>query len=237
MSTSTQTERTETVGQSCCSNAWEAAYRSFETPEQETQKFVKRLRSLGCLSWPRDARIVEICCGRGNGLVALSKLGFKNIEGLDLSATLVAESRADVPIHLGDCRDLPFDAGSKDIVIVQGGLHHLEKLPNDLNASLSSVDRVLAKDGLFVVVEPWLTPFLKCVHTAAELSLMRRLSAKLDAFAVMIEHERATYENWLARPSEIKGDLETIFVPEISRVAWGKLMFVGRKRSADRATR
>ena len=64
---------------------WEAAYLRFETPEQEIRKFVKRLRALGVSKWPRDNEIVELFCGRGNGLRALQSLGFTRVEGVDLS--------------------------------------------------------------------------------------------------------------------------------------------------------
>ena len=53
---------------------WEAAYLRFETPEQEIQKFLKRLRKLGAGEWPSGAKIVELFCGRGNGLHALERL-------------------------------------------------------------------------------------------------------------------------------------------------------------------
>ena len=72
---------------------WEAAYLRFETPEQEIQKFVKRLRKLGVGEWPRDTEIVELFCGRGNGLHASRLLGFTRVEGADLSARLVAQYR------------------------------------------------------------------------------------------------------------------------------------------------
>src|ERR1043165_7998538 len=71
-------------------NPWEAAYARFETPLQEQRKFLRRLTKLGALNWPRDAEIVELFCGRGNGLTALSRLGFTRLEGVDLSPTLIA---------------------------------------------------------------------------------------------------------------------------------------------------
>src|SRR5437762_12555511 len=51
-------------------NPWEAAYLRFETPEEEIRKFIGRLNRLGARQWPSDAEIVELFCGRGNGLVA-----------------------------------------------------------------------------------------------------------------------------------------------------------------------
>ena len=120
----------------CCDAAWEAAYRRFETPAEETAKFVKRLKRLGCRRWPRQSRIVELFCGRGNGLVALASLGFDHVEGVDLSATLLSEYAGPARCYVADCRELPFEDGSRDILVVQGGLHHLPRIPEDLEQVL-----------------------------------------------------------------------------------------------------
>src|SRR5262249_46236145 len=134
---------------------WEAAYLRFETPEEEIRKFVGRLQFVGAAKWRRDAKIVELFCGRGNGLTALNRLGFTDIEGIDLSPTLAAQYSGPGKILVGDCRELPFEDSSKDILIVQGGLHHLPLLPDDLDRALAEGSRVLNRDGLLVVVEPW----------------------------------------------------------------------------------
>src|SRR5688500_2751943 len=173
---------------------WEAAYLRFETPDQEIEKFVKRLGQLGAAQWSRDARIVELFCGRGNGLRALAQLDFTNIEGIDLSPALAAQYAGPGKVVVGDCRKLPYAGESKDVLIVQGGLHHLPVMPADLETTLADARRVLKPGGLFCAVEPWLTPFLSLVHTVCEMPVARRLSVKLDALATMIDHERQTYE-------------------------------------------
>ena len=207
---------------------WEAAYLRFETPEQEIRKFVKRLRALGVNKWPRDAEIVELFCGRGNGLRALQSLGFTRVEGVDLSARLVAQYQGNARCYVGDCRQLPFADQSKDALIVQGGLHHLLSLPDDLERTLAEMHRVLRKDGRVVLVEPWLTPFLRFAHFACESPTARRLSNKVDALAVMIQHERRTYEQWLSQPDVILQVVRKHFVPIQQSVAWGKWSFVGK---------
>ncbi len=116
---------------------WESAYLRFETPEQEIQKFISRLNRLGAPHWPRDAEIVELFCGRGSGLIALDRLGFTRVEGVDLSPRLVAQYRGPAKCIVADCRQLPFVERSKDVLIVQGGLHHLPTLPNDLDQAFS----------------------------------------------------------------------------------------------------
>lgn len=209
---------------------WEAAYLRFETPEEEIRKFTERLRRLDVSEWPRESNVVELFCGRGNGLHALVRLGFRNIEGVDLSPRLLAEYRGEARCYVGDCRELPFADQTKDAAIVQGGLHHLPVLPDDLERVFAELKRVLRREGRVVFVEPWLTPFLRAVHRMAQHPPVRRLSVKLDALATMIEYERQTYENWLGRPQEISQLALRYFQPEHQSFAWGKWNFVGRPR-------
>jgi SAM-dependent methyltransferase len=209
---------------------WEAAYLRFETPEEEIRKFMGRLRMLGADAWPREARIVELFSGRGGGLRALERLGFTQLTGVDLSPRLVAQYVGPATCHVADCRQLPLADGSHDVAIVQGGLHHLPTLPDDLARVLEEVRRILRPGGLFVAVEPWPTPFLSWVHFLAARRIVRRLSVKIDALQTMIENERRTYEQWLGRPQEILGVLRGSFEVERAQTAWGKLMFAGRRR-------
>jgi len=215
--------------QTCCDDAWEAAYQRFETPEEEIAKFTRRLVTLGHRQWPRDSRIVELFCGRGNGMVALKRLDFNHLEGVDLSASLLAEYRGPAKCYLADCRRLPFDDASKDVLIAQGGLHHLPRLPDDLEAVLIEVHRVLRPGGRFAVVEPWLTPFLSMVHGVCKVSLARKLWARLDALATMNELEHPVYGCWLGQPREILKRFDQRFAVERRKKAWGKLYYVGRK--------
>jgi len=209
-------------------NAWESAYLAFETPEQEIQKFIQRLVKLGAEQWSRDGQVVELFCGRGNGLNALQRMGFRNIEGVDLSPRLLGKYEGDATCYVCDCRHLPFTDQSKDLLIVQGGLHHLNKLPEDLEQTFREIQRVLRKDGLIMLVEPWLTPFLRLVHTVCENSVTRLFSAKLDALATMIEYERDTYERWLSSPGLILTLSRANFLPVRESFGWGKWYFVGK---------
>lgn len=208
---------------------WEEAYLRFETPEQEIRKFIVRLNFFWATEWPRDARIVELFCGRGSGLRALHQMGFTQLEGLDLSPSLVAEYVGPGKILVGDCRWLPFGTATKDILIVQGGLHHLPALPEDLDQALADAARVLKDDGLLILVEPWLTPFLSLVHALCRSRVIRMLSPKINALATMIHYERKTYEQWLSQPKLILDSLHKAFQFERCHFRWGKMYFAGRK--------
>jgi ubiquinone/menaquinone biosynthesis C-methylase UbiE len=126
---------------------------------------------------------------------------------------------------------LPFEDESKDVFVIQGGLHHLQTLPADLDRCLREMHRVLKANGKVLIVEPWLTPFLSFVHWVCGLKMARRLSSKVDSLATMIEHERETYHQWLRQPEFVLNMLDRYFLPERSTCRWGKLMFAGRKRS------
>ena len=208
---------------------WEEAYTRFETNDQEIKKFVYRLNKLGQSRWRRDARTVDIFCGRGNGLKALEKLGFTNLEGVDISSELLSKYIGNARLYKADCRKLPFEDQSRDLIIVQGGLHHLTNLPEDLIQTLSEVRRVLKDEGKFVMVEPWETPFLKAIHFLSERRIMRVFSRKFDAFAVMTHYEANTYFNWLNKPVEILNLLENNFKTVYRKKQMGKLFYIGQK--------
>ncbi len=210
---------------------WEQAYLRFESPEEEIRKFIGRLKFMGATKWPRNAKIVELFCGRGSGLRALHQLGFSEVEGIDLSPSLAAAYAGPGKILVGDCRQLPFENASKDILIVQGGLHHLPVLPNDLDRVINEGARVLSKDGLLVVVEPWATLFLSVSHALCRSRTIRMLSPKIDALATMIHYERKTYEQWLSHPGLILDSLRKSFGVERCHFRWGKIYFAGRKQS------
>jgi SAM-dependent methyltransferase len=209
---------------------WEAAYSRFETPEQEIRKFVARLKEMGAEQWPRESEIAELFCGRGNGLHALEQLGFSRIAGVDLSPRLLAQYTGTAQCTVGDCRKLSFANRSKDIIIAQGGLHHLSSLPADLDQTFAEIRRVLRPTGRAMFIEPWGTPFLRLVHVICENPLARRFSVKFDALATMIEHERGTYEQWLAQPALVVSLAEKHFLPIHQSFAWGKWHFLGTPR-------
>jgi SAM-dependent methyltransferase len=209
---------------------WEEAYLQFETPEAEIRKFTGRLRRFGVSAWPKDTRVIELFCGRGNGLRAWEKLGFRNLEGVDLSPRLIAKYDGPAKCYVADCRHLPFSDASRDAAVVQGGLHHLSQLPEDLEQALVEIRRVLRRDGRVLFVEPWRTSFLTFVHFVADRPALRRFSVRLDALATMIEHERRTYEQWLNQPELITALARKYFVPLHESSAWGKWSFCGKPR-------
>jgi len=215
--------------EACCDPQWEAAYARFETPAEEVRKFRKRLHWFGVQDWPRDLEVVDIFCGRGGGLEAWAALGFARLEGVDLSETLLRQYAGPARLYVGDCRSMRLADASRDVICVQGGLHHLPALPSDLDAVISEVYRALRPGGRFVVVEPWETPFLRWVHALCRRPAAVRLSPKLEALACMIRQEQRTYDQWLSQPRLVRAALERQFRPAKVKVSFGKLYWLGEK--------
>jgi ubiquinone/menaquinone biosynthesis C-methylase UbiE len=212
---------------SAATTRWERAYQAFESPAEERRKFIRRLKRIGAHDWDRNLRILEVCSGRGSGLGAWRALGFRRVFGVDLSPALVfGATEATGRLMVGDVRALPVPDTTVDVVIVQGGLHHLVST-RDVNDALGEMRRVLAPQGRIVVIEPWLTPFLRLVHAICSIGLVRRLVPRLDALATMIEEERVTYERWLNAPDEHLAVFTRHVAPEILSRRWGKIVLVG----------
>jgi SAM-dependent methyltransferase len=216
----------------CCDGEWEAAYLRFESEKEEVAKFRKRLARLGVDRLPRTLSVADLFCGRGGGIRALRELGFHDVVGVDLSEELLARFDGEETLYLADCRDLPFPDSSKDLIVVQGGLHHLPDLDADLPAVLAESHRVLRPLGRIAIVEPWNTPFLRAVHALSRSPLARKAWGRLDAFQVMYERERRTYDHWLRNRATVLSALERFFASEELEMSWGKLRYLGRRRSA-----
>ncbi len=218
-------------GLPCCDDTWERAYAEFETPEEEIAKFTRRFKAMGVPSWKRDALVVDIFCGRGNALVALERMGFTNLTGVDLSPHLLEQYHGPAKMILGDCRDLRFKEGSVDYFTVQGGLHHLPQIPADLEKCFAAVTKALKPDGLFMVVEPWSTPFLRLAHLLTNMPTLRSLNKKLAALHQMIDAERTTYERWLTSQNEIRRCVSKYFFPIFETYKLGKWMGLYHSRN------
>jgi SAM-dependent methyltransferase len=129
-------------------------------PEQEYQAFPDKgrrnrwqerieVRALaGLLGLPRGRRVLEVECGRGVALPVLAaELAPSRLAGLDVSPGLLLEAASrlrargtDAELVLGDVRDLPFPAGSFDVVVDFGTCYHVARR----EAALREVARVLA---------------------------------------------------------------------------------------------
>jgi SAM-dependent methyltransferase len=216
----------------CCNERWESAYRKFETSDEEKEKFRKRFIRLGIDKLPRDSVIVDLFCGRGNGLAVLKEWGFTDLTGVDLSPDLLRLCPNGIRRVVADCTELRFASGTVDVFIVQGGLHHLPCLEETLPKCLSGIHDALKSSGRFVVVEPCNTLFLRLIHFGTRLSWVRNWFPKADAFATMVEEEMTTYVAWLAQPRWIIQSFRNSFGKLRVMKRWGKFFIIAQKEGS-----
>jgi len=219
-------------GISCVNQDWESAYESFETKNEEVEKFLKRFKSFQFDSFNKNSKVLDLFCGTGSGLEALNILGFSNLVGVDLSPDLLKQCKTkNVELFVGDCRDLKLENNSVDIVTIQGGLHHLPSIKEDLPKTLKEIHRVLNDEGKVFIIEPWLTKMLSILHVLYKSKLLRSLWPKFDALATMTHLEYPIYDTWLDNKSFILQELNKYFVTEKSRERFAKLSYLGKKRT------
>jgi len=92
-------------------------------------------------------RLLDLGCGTGNYTLAFREAGFE-VEGLDLSAEMLAKARDKAPDlrwHHGDARALPFESERFDAVSCVLATHHIDPLAQ----ALREIARVLRPGGVF----------------------------------------------------------------------------------------
>lgn len=132
---------------------------------------------LDALPEGRIGRVIEICCGQGDGLRLVGARADLAV-GLDVSASMLAaadERLADDGALLvqADATQIPFQCGVFDVVLSLGGIHHVP----GRRQLFEELFRVLRPGGRLVLREP--------LNDAAPWRMVRalvyRLSPALDA--------------------------------------------------------
>jgi ubiquinone/menaquinone biosynthesis C-methylase UbiE len=133
------------------------------------------------------------------------------------------------PFNVGDATSLKFPDSWTDIVIVQGGLHHLPGIPDNFNKCLNEIVRILKPDAKFIMVEPWLTPFLGFVHWCCQKKLICQIYTKLYDLKTMIHEERETYFDWLSNPQAIIDNVSKSLKIVFLKKQLGKIYIIAKK--------
>lgn len=95
---------------------------------------------------PRDIKILEVGCNIGMQLIALQKMGFTHLNGIELQAYAVEKAKKicnGINIRQGSGFEIPFADSSFDLVYTHGVLIHVH--PNDLSKIMNEIFRVSSK--------------------------------------------------------------------------------------------
>ena len=126
--------------------------------EESLELFYMRHRRWGIdLGWFKDKACLDAGCGGGRFVVALARLGARDVQGIDISAEAVAVANkriqdrklSNAQARAGSVLELPFPDASFDYVVCSGVLHHT----HDPYAGFKELVRVLKPEGkLFLSV-------------------------------------------------------------------------------------
>ncbi|MDE2969256.1 MAG: class I SAM-dependent methyltransferase [Chloroflexota bacterium] len=129
------------------------AYRETISPENAVVEsaFVHRVLQL-----PRDAEVLDLCCGHGRHAVILALTGLR-VTGLDLSdayleraAAIAAEAGVNLPLVRSDMREIPFEGRFDAVINIFTSFGYLNSDSEDMKV-LHQVARALKPGGQFLI--------------------------------------------------------------------------------------
>lgn len=133
------------------STEWQSAHYKEPYYSIRTAKLPRKLREIGILNEPRNIRILDTCCGRGEALRALREHGFINLAGIDATPQTDHEVTG-FAIHHGDVKRMPFPDATFDFIINLHALHHMGG-PDGVAEFLSECRRVLKPGGKLAIID------------------------------------------------------------------------------------
>ena len=187
------------------STEWQSAHYKEPYYSIRTAKLPRKLRELGILSAPRNAYILDACCGRGEALDALHKFGFQNLHGIDATPQPSSEVRP-FKLHHGNVQQMPFPDGTFDLIINLHALHHMGG-PDGVAQFLGECWRVLKPGGKLAIID---FPGSPQIHLVFWL-LRKRLftfTGGLRNFAEIVDEEWSYLEPYLQGWPAVKRVLE-----------------------------
>jgi ubiquinone/menaquinone biosynthesis C-methylase UbiE len=142
----------------------------------------------------RGGSLLDVGCGTGGFIAwALQEGRFERAVGVDISAEAVELARRRAPgveLRVATIWDLPFDAGSFDIVTLNDVLQHVSEVR--VAESLAEVRRVLSEDGALLVRTG---AMLRAPHGGAEWRAYDRRTLRATLEEAGFRCERLTHAN------------------------------------------
>ena len=118
-------------------DAWDSFYADNHRPW-------RGVSDIGDVPFPEGGRVLEVGCGNGKTVLALSKRGFR-VTGVDFSESAVGMCRDTIPsageFVCASVTELPFDDGSFDGAVAYHVLEHLTA--DEMVVAVNELRRVL----------------------------------------------------------------------------------------------
>jgi ubiquinone/menaquinone biosynthesis C-methylase UbiE len=186
------------------SKDWENTYLGLERIVTNPKKFTKVLKSWNL---PKDAKILDLCCGNGGSLRVFTGSEYHNLFGLDISFNLLSRVKASVPLILGDANNCPIKNSTFDVIIIHKALHHfLDHAP-----LLTEIKRILKPEGYFCFIEPRKTWFRTLYHVILFSPFIEIFPPLISMRNAALIEEGETYFHWLNNSDKFFTMLENSF--------------------------
>ena len=213
------------------SDAWKQAYRDPELIARRTKKHRQKLQVLGVLQWPREGRLLDLCCGTGEVLRILHAEGFQGLHASDVTIDPPLQQEPWLTTHAADSRKLPYPDAHFDAITCLHSLHHLGGV-SGISAALSEAKRVLKPGGRLGLIDHWDSAHLRLAFWACRQSWLTWPTSALRSYKCQLDEEWSYLTEYLDHWRQVRAVIDGLgFAPvEVDRKGLFFFYWVGLKR-------
>ncbi len=167
--------------------------KSFENYKEFLNKVVRY--DFEIFGIDKKSQILDIGCGFGDRVRALSAQGYHQVFGVEASSYSVEQAN-DSRITLGSITATGYPEKSIDVAFVENVFHHIA----DYQAALLEIKRILRPGGMLCFIEPrnsFLRRLLDIVTFYTPVPSLLRGPWKMRYVVMGAERETGLYQQWL----------------------------------------
>lgn len=213
------------------SSRWHESYRNPQLVARRSASHRRKLVRLGIFSLPRDARLLDVCCGTGEALRTLRAEGFKNLSGCDVTADPDLAREPWLDLKECDAAALPYADAVFDSVVCMHSLHHLGGLER-IRRTFAECARVLKPGGRLSLLDHYDSLQLRAAFWGLSKPWLTWPTAGLRSFREQHEEEWPYMYEYLDAWWAVRAAIVAIpFEAEVDRKGAFFFYYTGRKRA------
>jgi ubiquinone/menaquinone biosynthesis C-methylase UbiE len=208
---------------------WHEVYKHESLVRRRTSSHKRKLARLGVFRLPRDARVLDLCCGTGEALQILHDEGFTRLDGSDITIDPGLAKSTWVALQAADACELPYAEATFDAVVCMHSLHHLGGVVR-VGRTLDECARVLKPGGRLMVLDHYDSPQLRAAFWGLSKKWLTWPTRGLRSFREQHEEEWPYMYEYLDAWSAVHVMLRDLpFHVEVDRRGLFFFYWTGRK--------